>query len=90
MNTNVFEPSPLKKNPFNILAKVDIDFNATSCAAVQHFHGTSITAVQFVSEKYLGSEILCNTDIGRSSHTEVFLGKGVLKICSKLSGEHLC
>ena len=26
----------------------------------------------------------------RSSHAEVFLGKGVLKICSKLTGGHLC
>ena len=26
----------------------------------------------------------------RSSHTEVFLGKGVLKICSKFTGEHSC
>ena len=26
----------------------------------------------------------------RSSHPEVFLGKGVLKICSKCTGEHLC
>ena len=26
----------------------------------------------------------------RSSHPEVFLGKSVLKICSKVTGEHLC
>ena len=26
----------------------------------------------------------------RGSHPEVFLGKGVLKICSKVIGEHLC
>ena len=26
----------------------------------------------------------------RSSRPEVFLGKGVLKICSKVTGEHLC
>ena len=26
----------------------------------------------------------------RSSHSEVFLGKGVLKICSKFRGEHRC
>ena len=25
-----------------------------------------------------------------SSHPEVFLGKGVLKICSKFTGEHSC
>ena len=27
---------------------------------------------------------------GRSSHPEVFLEKGVLKICSKFTGEHPC
>ena len=27
--------------------------------------------------------------IFRSSHPELFLGKGVLKICSKFTGEHL-
>ena len=26
----------------------------------------------------------------RSSYPEVFLGKGVLKVCSKLTGEHPC
>ena len=26
----------------------------------------------------------------RSSHPQVFLGKGVLKICSKFRGEHPC
>ena len=26
----------------------------------------------------------------RSSHPKFFLGKGVLQICSKLTGEHLC
>ena len=26
----------------------------------------------------------------RSSHSEVFLGKGVLKICNKFTGEHPC
>ena len=26
----------------------------------------------------------------KNSHAEVFLGKGVLKICSKFAGEHPC
>ena len=29
-------------------------------------------------------------DILRSSHPKVFLGKGVLKICSKFTGKHSC
>ena len=31
-----------------------------------------------------------NHDKLESSHAEVFLGKGVLKICSKFTGEHPC
>ena len=37
--------------------------------------------------------LLCSsyrTGMGRSSRPEVFLGKGVLKICSKFTGEHPC
>ena len=29
-------------------------------------------------------------EYSKSSHLEVFLGKGVLKICSKFTGEHPC
>ena len=35
-------------------------------------------------------ENLRNFRIVRSSHPEVFLGKGVLKICSKFTGENQC
>ena len=33
---------------------------------------------------------VCSLEIDRSSHPEVFLRKGVLKICSKFTGEHPC
>ena len=33
---------------------------------------------------------VCGLEIDRSSHPEVFLKKGVLKICSKFTGEHPC
>ena len=36
------------------------------------------------------SKISSGHMIYRSSHSEVFLGKGVLKICSKFTGEHPC
>ena len=38
----------------------------------------------------LGKEILAAYSQYRSSHSELFLGKGVLKICSKFTGEHPC
>ena len=38
----------------------------------------------------LYSQILIMISTYRINHPEVFLGKGVLKICSKFTGEHLC
>ena len=35
-------------------------------------------------------KLIYNSTHFRSSHLEVFLGKGVLKIWSKFTGEHLC
>ena len=80
MNTNVFAPSPLKKNLFTVLAKDNIDFNATYSTAVQHFHGTSMTAMQFFSEENLGDEILYNTDIEFTSNITDLTSKKVLQI----------
>ena len=40
-------------------------------------------------ETFLFAENLVD-DKYRSSHPEVFLRKGVLKICSKFTGEHPC
>lgn len=62
MKANVFAPSRLNKF-FSVLAKDNIDFNPKSSTVFQHFHGASMTARQFESEKNLDSEILCNTDI---------------------------
>ena len=36
------------------------------------------------------SHKICAICFSRSSSPEVFLGKGVLKICSKFTGEHPC
>ena len=48
---------------------------------------------QFLTEnentKSKSSNNLSSTNF-RSSHSEVFLGKGVLKICSKFTGAQLC
>lgn len=53
---------------FTVLAKDNIDFNASSSTAVQHLHMTSMTAIQFVSEENLGDEISCNIDIKFTSN----------------------
>ena len=39
---------------------------------------------------YIAFQVLIFHTTFRSSHSEVFLGKGVLKICSKFTGEHPC
>ena len=41
-----------------------------------------------IDSKYISSHSFWWID--RSSHSEVFLGKGVLKICNKFTGEHPC
>ena len=43
-----------------------------------------------LSSKFSRENIAQVITINRSSHSEVFLRKGVLKICSKFTGEHPC
>ena len=45
----VFVPQMLKLNVFTIIAKDNIDFNAKSTKVSRHFHGTSMTLMQFLS-----------------------------------------
>ena len=56
-----------------------------------NFEGTFLNTSKIVKKNtqvYLGP---CHTSMmDRSSHPEVFLRKGVLKICSKYTGEHSC
>ena len=45
----VFLPSVLKKDIFTMIAKDNVDFNAKSSTASKHFHGTSMSVLQFPS-----------------------------------------
>ena len=54
--TGVFSPNPLRKSIFTVVAKDDIDFNATSSTPVKHFHGTSMTVMQFPSAQNFGND----------------------------------
>ena len=45
---------------------------------------------QWENARGLNFEWSCLMQVYRSSHPEVFSVKGVLKICSKLTGEHPC
>ena len=57
----------------------DFDFFAEYCHGCYKFYlPVKVLHLQWIMLK------------SRSSHAEVFLGKGVLKICSKLTGGHLC
>ena len=48
-------PNPLRKSIFTVVAKDNIDFNATSSTAVKYFYGTSMTVMQFPSAENLGN-----------------------------------
>ena len=52
--TNVFAPRNLKSNLFTLIAKDNVDKNASSNTAVQHYHGISMTVMQFPSENSVG------------------------------------
>ena len=54
--TGVFSPNPLRKSIFTVVAKDNIDFNATSSTAVKHFHRTSMTVMQFPLAEDLGND----------------------------------
>ena len=53
----VFIPCNLKKNIFIIIAQDNIDHNARSTTATQHFHGTSVSVFQFPSVVFPGDMI---------------------------------
>ena len=53
--TGFFSPNPLRKSLFTVVAKDNLDFNTTSSTAVKHFHGPSMTVMQFEAEN-LGND----------------------------------
>ena len=53
-DNQVFCPSTLKRKVFSIIAKDNIDHNARSTTATKHYHGTSMTVMQFLSEDNRG------------------------------------
>ena len=52
----VFCPKTLETGVFTIIAKGNIDHNARSTTATQHYHGTSMTAMQFIAEDNRGED----------------------------------
>ena len=52
-----FCPSKLKKNVFTMMAKDNCDHNASSTTATQHYHGTSITVMQYPTREKPGDQI---------------------------------
>ena len=53
----VFCPSKLRKFIFTVIAKDNCDLNATPSTASQHYHGKSMSVIQFPSDKEKGEEI---------------------------------
>ena len=60
----MFTLSPLRKDIFTIVAKDNINFNATSSTATKDFHRTSMTVMQFPSHDNVGNENI----ISESTH----------------------
>ena len=50
----VFVPDSLKREVFSIIAKDNIDLNAKCTKVKQHFHGISMTIMQFPPDEYCG------------------------------------
>ena len=50
-------PSKLRKFIFTVIAKDNCDLNATPSTASQHYHGKSMSVIQFPSDKEKGEEI---------------------------------
>ena len=80
--------SKFMKNSYNKLILVSIIFftNINISFLNQYFDHFSIIAQKSQSNQEQCS-LCCSS---RSSCSEVFLRKGVLKICSKFTGEHPC
>ena len=55
-SSGFFSPNPLRKSIFTVVAKDNIDFNTTSSTAAKHFHGTSMTVMQFSSAENIGND----------------------------------
>ena len=53
-------------------------------------YSASVTSKWSPNKLVMLQQQRCIETTVRSSHSEVFLGKGVLKICSKFTGEHPC
>ena len=64
----------------------------TYCNFSHTFHSPYVETEKFAND--IDNIIFFSENItfshSRSSHSEMFLGKGVLKICSKFTGEHPC
>ena len=61
----VFVSGNLTRGTFTVIAKDNIDVNARSTKVKHHFHGISMTAMQFPSTKRPGFEQQVLHDINR-------------------------
>ena len=71
---NCFFPNVLKKGILTVLIKDNIDVNATSSFIQQHYHGTSMSIAQFVTEEEKGIDFPeINIPKPSSSHSKKLL-----------------
>ena len=73
-------PNPLRKSVFTVVAKDNTDFSATSSTAVKHFHGTSMTVMQFPVSDNLSNSITLQECVQSNNEKSKNNSKKVLKI----------
>ena len=93
----VFLVSPEPKRCFNVKSssyyfhmKTKILADSQICISVTLSSRRSIRVHEYLTGCILLLQVHVIRDGYRSSRPDVFLGKGVLKICSKFIGEHPC
>ena len=84
-------PIFIKKDPYSYLYKYSPP--APPCVRLTVLLDSQCSILNVLLKKIQSSFLIIGTTLFaniRSSRPEVFLGKGVLKICRKFTGEHPC
>ena len=68
LRDGAFCPSILRTNIFTMMAKDNCDHNASSNTATQHYHGTSITIMQYPTQQCPGQIIIDSTQQALPKH----------------------
>ena len=80
----------IQKQMFSIIPAVLLEEEKSLLLRGLNFRIPTKTVIILITQLILSYFTEIILILTRSSHPEVFLGKGVLKICTKYTGEHPC